>query len=447
MCELMARERLPEPHAERARLAHDAVRLLGSIIDDILDFSKLEAGRMELESVEMSPRRVLEDSVAMFREDAAAKGLELALDCGPGLPDSAYADPLRLRQILNNLVGNAIKFTERGSVRVRADAEPLQGGWELRVEVADTGIGLAPGARERLFQAFSQADATTTRRYGGTGLGLAISRQLVEMMGGAIAADGEPGQGSRFVFRVRLSAACALPERRTSARAAPAPDLAGRRVLVVEDNPVNRKVAADQLAQFGCAVELAEDGRKALEAFARAPFDLVLMDCQMPVMDGYAAAAELRRREPPGERVPIVAMTAGGSSAEIERCRESGMDDCLIKPVGLEALAEALGRWAAPVDASALAAAAQTLSAASASWREDYLSDAKRLLDQAAAALARGRRDELRRAAHTLKGSSAALGARRLGRLAAALEAAESPSAAAIDEARAELARVERAVS
>ncbi len=444
MCEMMSREALPEPHASRARLAHDAVEVLGAIIDDLLDVAKMEAGRMTLDPVPVDLRRTLEDSAAFFREVAARKGLSLEIAAGEALPGRVLADGLRLRQIVSNLLSNAIKFTATGSIRVEAGARPAgPDSVRVRVAVSDTGIGIPPDVQDRLFTPFGQADASTTRRYGGTGLGLAICRRLVEMMSGTIGLDSAPGRGSTFWFEVELPLA---PGGAAPARS-PRPAAAvpgGRRVLLVEDNPANRRVTLDMLEMLGVQADCAEDGRLALEALAESAYDLVLMDCSMPVMDGYTAARLLREREAGGPRTPVVALTAHAQPEDRERCREAGMDDYLSKPVTLERLAAALARWAAPVDPAALARAAELAAAAAPNWREDYLAAAARLLGALRAAPAGS--EELRRAAHTLKSASASLGARRLAALAARAEAAGAAEPAALDELERELALVAAAL-
>jgi signal transduction histidine kinase/ligand-binding sensor domain-containing protein/CheY-like chemotaxis protein len=465
-----------------------------AIINDILDFSKIEAGKLELETIDFDLRRAVEEVVELLAERAEAKGLELACLVYSEVPEVLGGDPGRLRQVLTNLVGNALKFTERGEVTLRA---MLAGdaGQEVvvRFEISDTGIGIPEDARARLFQAFSQADGSTTRRYGGTGLGLAISKQLVELMGGEIGVESEPGVGSTFWFTARLKRRAAADQRpsvtganllgrralivddnatnrkillhqttswgmlareapdgasaleilRAAAAAQQAyelvildlmmPEMDGfelaRRIkadpaiaaarllmltslsqrghigtareaniaayltkpvrqsqlfevltnvfgavneksapaisavkeaaeeaarveapargvlLIVEDNPVNQKVAVRQVRKLGYRADVAANGLEALEALSRIPYALVLMDCHMPEMDGYEATAEIRRRETGARRTPIIAMTADAMAGERERCLQAGMDDYIAKPVKQEALAAIINQW------------------------------------------------------------------------------------------------------
>ena len=445
VCELMSRQPLPEPHATRAALAQDAVQVLTAIIDDLLDVAKMEAGRMTLDPQPANVKRLLDDSAAFFREPARRKGLDLRLELSPLLPDAVRVDPLRLRQIVSNLLANAIKFTEQGTVRLAASSRPAGDGAALiRITVSDTGIGISPEARANLFQPFAQADASTTRRYGGTGLGLAICRRLVELMGGRIGADSRPGEGSEFWLEIAAPVESAAP---APAGAPEAPRTsAGARVLVVEDNHANRQITSEMLSLLGAVTGIAENGKAALEALAREPWDLVLMDCSMPVMDGYEATAELRRREDPGARTPVVAMTAHALQGDREKCLAAGMDDYLTKPLRLNDLAGALSRWTAPVDAKTLARASTLAAAASPRWRADYLEDAGRLVAAMRRAAADGRTDELKRAAHTLKGSSAALGARRLAAVCARIESSGAGDAL-LDLAAAELEAVSNALA
>lgn len=462
-----------------------------AIINDILDFSKIEAGRLSLETVDYSLREVVEDTLDLLSERANSGQIELAALVPRGVPDGIRGDPARVRQVLTNLVSNGIKFTERGSVTVHVRADSAaEGNPLLRWEVRDTGIGLTLEQRERLFQAFSQADSSTTRKYGGTGLGLAVCRQLVELMGGEIGVESEPGSGSTFWFTLPLQLAsipagppldsggvlagiralvvesqptvraaladqlegwglavtvsgeaadaflrlsdaaraeapiravfldahlpgtdglelaraiaeseelagtrvillAGLLERELAAAAReagvaavvikpvrhqalrdalhqalalgpshrdpamlpgglPAPDARPRtraRVLLAEDNPVNQKVAVRMLEKLGHRVDVAGNGLEAVEAARRLPYDIILMDCQMPEMDGYAATAEIRGMEGGGRRTPVVAMTANAMPGDRERCLACGMDDYVAKPIRVKELYAAMGRW------------------------------------------------------------------------------------------------------
>ncbi len=540
-----------------------------TIINDILDFSKIEAGRLDLETIDFDLRQVLDDSLGLFSDAAQAKGVELVCEFAPRVPTHVRGDPGRLRQVLVNLVGNALKFTPQGEVVVAVAAAPAG---KIQCSVRDSGIGIPPAVQERLFQPFSQADSSTTRTYGGTGLGLAICRRLVELMGGAISVRSVVGEGSTFHFTLALPAAaegageptsdlarlstlvvephalaraallaqltalgvpaqavadgatalarlraaaaagaplrCALvamgapsaagmggealarairdepalaatpvvllgarglhdegaavvavlakPVRQAElaatvlrvagsgtgtthirAAAAAMPQLHGR-VLVAEDNPVNQRLVAAQLAKLGCRYDIVANGAEALAALARAPYDAVLMDCQMPELDGYQATATLRAREaqrPGARRLPVIAMTANAMAGDRERCLAAGMDDYVPKPVRNEALARTLAAWLPAAQTGTARYRARAIAAtppvsdpqALADLREDLGDDlaisealatfvqecAERCAAIAAAAQAGGG-DPLRRAAHLLKGSAQVLGARWL---------------------------------
>jgi PAS domain S-box-containing protein len=328
------------------------------IINDILDFSKVEAGRLELDEVDFILAECIGDTVDLLRGRAAAKRLPIAVKIAEGLPRVFRGDSARLRQILMNLVGNAVKFAERGAIVIRVDraAGPGDAGM-LRFEVSDEGIGVAPDAQAQIFDAFAQADGSTSRRYGGTGLGLAICRQLVHLMGGMIGVDSQPGQGATFWFTLRLEASSgAVPVGGASVSSvaaadtphdAPALDASGVRVLLAEDNPVNRQVALAMLRSLGLAADTAVNGREAVEATARQAYDLVLMDCQMPELDGFAATAAIRLRDAAAgsARVPIVALTANAMTGDREACIAGGMDDYLSKPFTRAQLQEMLHKW------------------------------------------------------------------------------------------------------
>ncbi len=325
------------------------------IIDEILDFSKIEAGKLALSETGFDPRQRIADTLRMLAPQAQHKKLELTWQVAADVPARVRGDPGRLHQILANLVSNAVKFTEHGSVRVDVVREAAgttgdggTGSCRLRVTVRDTGIGISEAAGARLFQPFSQADDSTTRKYGGTGLGLVISKQLAKMMGGEIGFESTPGEGTTFWFTVTLAIA---PEDARSLRVQPneARPLAGR-VLLAEDNPVNRLVAEEMLKSLGLEVNVAVNGREAVATCDRDRFDLVLMDCQMPELDGFEATALVRAREAaePGHathRLPIIALTANALSGDRERCLAIGMDDYLSKPFTRDDLHKTLARW------------------------------------------------------------------------------------------------------
>ena len=296
----------------------------------------------------------MEGAVRLFTPSAERKGLRTECRIGPEVPRIIQGDPLRLRQILLNLLSNAIKFTESGSVRVEvARAADTEEGSAVLFRVIDTGIGIAPLVSKKLFRAFSQADSATTRKFGGTGLGLAISLRLVTLMGGSIGMESEPGIGSAFWFLIPARAApaeSAAPAALAVLQEKPAaaPRTSDCRILIVEDNPVNQIVASRALGALGYMAEIAAGGEAALDALRRGRFDLILMDCQMPGIDGYETAAEIRRREAGRKRTPIIAMTATAIEGDRERCIQAGMDDYLSKPFRIAALESILQRWLPP---------------------------------------------------------------------------------------------------
>ncbi len=442
MCELMTGETLPEPHASRAKLAYDAVGILTTTIDDLLDLSKIEAGHLALDPKPSDIRKIIGATFAMAATQAAAKGVTLKLDVAESVPMRLHADPLRLRQVLSNLINNALKFTEAGSVVLTVSTEPNgEKGVFLNAAVRDTGIGIAPEVQGRLFQPFTQADASTTRRYGGTGLGLAICRRLIEAMGGVIGVESALGTGSVFWFRVPLPLASKAPDPEPAPTAAP--DLSRLKVLVVEDNGTNRTIALDMLAHLGVKAETSENGAQALEKIGTGAYDLVFMDCSMPVMDGYTATAQWRGREAPGAHLPIVAMTAYALQGDREKCLTAGMDDYIAKPIRLQDFVKTLSRWGMAVDPAVLAKAAALIGKDAPRWKNEYLKDANRLLLEMRTA----KGVSLLRAAHTLKGASLSFGARRLATICARIEAAGAATPELLNEAARELELVVAALN
>lgn len=345
-------------HLEALRLSGQS--LLG-IINDILDFSKIEADRIELENIVFDPKAIAARVNGLLGVQATEKSLDLRLVCSNDLPRALEGDPLRLQQVLTNLVGNALKFTQYGSVIVRVqrahrvNADDPRRAW-LRFEVEDTGIGMGPEVIGMLFQPFSQADATTTRKYGGSGLGLAISYRLVELMGGSISVTSEPGVGSCFAVEAPFTVTAARADASDSAKSAHDPateheDLLAlgpkARVLLVEDNPINLMLCSSMLDGAHVNYDTAMDGQEALAFLHERHYDLVFMDCQMPVLDGYEAVRHWREQEQDRgeERLPIVALTANALSGDRERAIEAGFDDYLAKPFTLEQFEHMLLVW------------------------------------------------------------------------------------------------------
>ncbi|HEY1128659.1 MAG TPA: GAF domain-containing protein, partial [Roseateles sp.] len=350
MSGLLLDSALDDEQRDHAATIREAGEALLAIINDILDFSKIEAGRMEIESAPFALRDCVDGAIDLIAPRAREKGLALAVDLAPSVPAGIIGDLAKLRQILLNLLSNAVKFTETGGITVEVDAAPAETGVELRFLVRDTGIGLTAEGLSRLFQSFSQADASTSRKYGGTGLGLAISRRMAELMGGRMWAESDgPGHGARFGFTLRAAVAADVQPgpRRQRSQPVVVHNLAERhplRILLAEDNVVNQKLALRLLQQMGYRADLAANGLEAIEAVGRQAYDLVLMDVQMPEMDGLEAS---RRIVAAGERPRIVAMTANAMQGDREICLAAGMDDYLTKPIRVDELAAALLRTTA----------------------------------------------------------------------------------------------------
>ncbi len=450
MAGLLLHEPLLPAVRSRVETIYQSGDALLTILNDILDFSKLEAGRMAFEAVAFDLAQVLDATTQLLAGRAGEKGLSLDSVIAPNVPPWLVGDANRLRQILLNLVGNALKFTERGGVNVSVVAvEDDPEGVTLRFEVTDTGIGISESARARLFQSFAQADSSIARRYGGSGLGLAICRQLLEQQGGSIGVDSTPGAGSRFWFTLRFGQAQAAPSRT-------APVLPGSQrpltVLVAEDNVVNQMVAVGLLERDGHRVTAVADGLEAVAAVSNGRFDVVLMDMQMPKMDGIEATQAIRALPSPQSTIPIIALTATAVQGELERCLAAGMNDFVTKPVSPEALAAALARHTQAVavsDVSDADAAATPVVAASPSaqlsthhldaavitglerqlgsdtTREIYRLFATQLAERRDGILesrARGRLREMAGLAHAIKGMAANLGFTALEALTQAIE-------------------------
>jgi signal transduction histidine kinase/ActR/RegA family two-component response regulator len=333
-----------------AETVRNSANSLLTVINDILDFSKVEAGKLELECLDVDLRNTVEDVARLLAIQAHAKGLEIAIQIDPQLPDLVKGDAGRIRQVLLNLAGNAVKFTQQGKVSIglsvtQQNADSVQ----VRCEVRDTGIGIEAGHLDSLFRPFTQVDSSTTRRFGGTGLGLSITRRLVELMGGNLGVTSQVGVGSMFWFTASFPVAAGIPVSPYGSPAAiddkrvvcsqpivtrqEARVRSKDRILLAEDNPVNQKVAIRVLEKLDYRVDAVSDGRAAVNAWQQGTYDLILMDCQMPELDGYAATREIRRLENGARHIPIVALTAHAMKGAESECLEAGMDDYLSKPL------------------------------------------------------------------------------------------------------------------
>lgn len=366
MLEVLAHTQLDGEQRQVLTTIEDSAQMLGQILDDILDFSKMEAGALSLESTPVSLRNIIANVQQMVSAQALGKGLRISNRIDPDVASFHAADGTRLRQILFNLLSNAIKFTEHGEVSI--ELMLLQGEGEqqqLRLSVVDTGIGITTEQQQHLFQPFSQAERSTTRRYGGTGLGLSICQRLTHMMGGQLYLESAPNKGTRV--DVVLALPVVEDEDQSNADAGATgwvrantpfvhPDWTGRRVLIAEDHPTNQALMRWRMQQLGLSGDVVGDGQAALIALAHTHYDLLITDCRMPVMNGYALTRAIRQQEAgTGRRLPVVALTASALSEETERCRMAGMDDFLAKPVALIMLRDTIARWLPTGSVSALA--------------------------------------------------------------------------------------------
>jgi CheY-like chemotaxis protein len=369
--ELLLQGRLDDGQREYAEIVRGSGRTLLAMLDDILDLSKIEAGKLELKPAEFQLREAVDAAIRLFRAQALSRSLELHCYVEPGVPEWVKGDPGALRQILANLIGNALKFTARGEVALRVSVEhETPEAATLRFAVSDTGIGIPADCKDRIFSPFEQADGSTTRKYGGTGLGLAISRKLAGLMGGECGVDSEDGHGSRFWFTAVFgkthgicrndqalngAAGAAVPVSRPESAAGnwkagpamggiPPPSMRPWRILVADDSPINRKLLLAILQRLGYAADAVGDGRACLRALGERRYHLVLMDCLMPEMDGYEATRLIRagKSGAPDPAMPVIALTASAVAGDREKYVLAGMDDYLAKPVDIESLGQML---------------------------------------------------------------------------------------------------------
>jgi signal transduction histidine kinase/CheY-like chemotaxis protein/HPt (histidine-containing phosphotransfer) domain-containing protein len=450
MMSLLRETPLSATQQEYVATARSSGAALLTVINDILDLSKIEAGRLEIESAPFVLRECLDAAMGMLSPKAQSKGLAFTCRVAEGVPAAIESDPARLRQILVNLLDNALKFTPRGEVRLEVEAGPERDGLrELRFAVRDTGIGIPADRRERLFKPFSQGDSSMSRLYGGTGLGLVISQRLAERLGGRMWVESEPNLGSAFFFTLRGRPAPGVPVRPPSG-AFNLAELAARlplRILLAEDNSINQRVGLLLLERIGYMADVAGNGIEALEALRRQPYDLILMDVQMPVMDGLEATRRIRADFPADRQPRIVALTANVLREQREACLAAGMDDFVQKPVTFEDLQEALCRCggaelvappraataAPPVDAGPAVLDPSRLDSLRRLGEtagkpivqplvETYLAETPRRLARMRQAVERRDAEDLSFVAHSLKGISAQLGVARVAAVSAEIE-------------------------
>jgi signal transduction histidine kinase/FixJ family two-component response regulator/HPt (histidine-containing phosphotransfer) domain-containing protein len=472
---LQQTELQPDQQRMLATIHQSALALL-RVLNDILDYSKVEANQLAIESIPTPLHDLVQGTAQLMVHTAVAQSIELTVTLAPDLPQWVMADPTRLRQVLLNLLGNALKFTHSDASRLgrvalsatRCTLANAQAG--LQFTVSDNGIGMSAEVLAKLFKPFSQADASTSREFGGTGLGLSISQRLATLMGGHIRVQSRPGEGSEFTLELPLLEAPAqapVLERRVRGRG-PAPSLAqaaaqGRLILLAEDNETNREVLREQLRLLGYASEVAPDGAQALalwRAYGRSRYCLLLTDCHMPHLDGFALTRAIRAEEATPARLPIIAVTANAMQGEAQNCVNSGMDDYLTKPLRLQALGAMLNKWLSPVTPSAEKStliAANALPERAAGIFEDwnpntlndlvgdnpelqrsllgrYLGQAHQQVADIAAAVSVADLDQLRTLSHTLKSAARSVGALRLGEHCQQLEAAAKAGNAATCE-------------
>lgn len=443
MIELLQQTGLAASQLEMVELIRESAFSLLAVIEDILDFSKIEAGRLEIEAAPLALAELVGKICRMLEPLATEQGVRLTLVADPGIPAALLGDEARLRQVMVNLISNAIKFSggaaRRGEVTVHlqrpAAPEQLEKNMVmLDLRVADNGIGMDEATQERLFHAFSQGDASTTRRFGGTGLGLVISRRLVELMGGSLACSSVFGHGAEFVVHLPLMQAPGAAERLAAVVSSPSSPPSrsqavrdGRLILVAEDNVINQRVILLQLSLLGFAADVADNGVLALERWRGGGYALLLCDLHMPEMDGYELSAAIRAEHGQGPRMPILALTASTLKGEAERCQAAGMDDYLSKPLQLAALKGALEKWL-PVPAAVNIGVLEQLIGDDAEVIAEFLLAFRASLLQIGgllvAAQGDGKREVVAGYAHQIKSSARSVGAMGLGELCAQMEAA-----------------------
>lgn len=453
--DILKMSKMNREQQELLGLAWDSSQYLLELINNILDFSRLEAGRLEVDACDFAMQPLISGVMNIFHAQASGKHLALTAHVAQDVPAVLNGDPARIRQVLINLLGNALKFTEHGSVTLTVDR--IEGGRQLRFSVRDTGIGIAKEHQSVIFDSFTQADTSTTRRYGGSGLGLSICKQIVRLLGGEIGVDCTPGQGSHFWF----TAPCAVGKLVPTARIEAEKKISRTgRILIAEDNATNQLVATGMLRMLGCSCSIAKNGVEAVTQWRDGNWDLILMDCSMPEMDGFQATATIRSLEAgSGLHTPIIAMTANTLSTDIERCKQVGMDDHLPKPLTLEALSTRLEQWLnwrpfltphveiaadptsnLPLDTIVLKRLREMLGTSISEAIRPFLEDMPRYLSELETAIADGNGSALSQVTHVIKGAASNLGAFTMASVAREMEV--RAEAGALTEARELLLRL-----
>ncbi len=443
MLKLIKDSPLDTRQAAQVNTAITSARALLSVIEGILDFSKIEAGKIDMEKIDFELTQVVDSAVMIFMERAKEKNLWLNKDIAPDVPLWLKGDPSRISQILINLIANAMKFTSRGGVAVKITAEDITDtAVKLHFSVADTGVGIPPERQTKLFNPFTQVDNSTTRKYGGTGLGLAICKQLVELMGGQISLESKINQGTTFSFVIpfdRGSPAAVEAQQHPVAAPVAADGTAQPKasVLVVEDNNINAYVTRELLVRSGYACDVVDNGQEAVRAFSVKDYDLILMDIQMPIMDGYEATRAIRDKERhrPEQRMPIVALTANAMAGEKERCVAAGMDDYLVKPLDPELMNRTIERLLRPdrkpahsligrepVNYAELLERCMKDEKLAKQLLDEFIGQARETVSELREHLAADDRKSLHHAAHRLKGTAATLACEHIRRIAFLLE-------------------------
>ena len=426
MLDLLRDEPAPAATRDLIDAALRSAESLKRIVDDVLDLSALDAGKMRFETEPVDLRALATGICALLEPRAAAKGISFAVAIADAVPERLLCDATRLRQVLANLCDNAVKFSDQGTVTLSADVRPEPGGELLQVRVSDQGRGVAEADRPRLFADFGQLDPGLTKRTEGTGLGLSICRRIVEGLGGRIGVDGAPDAGAAFWFEIPLRRPSAEatgrePESRPVAR--PSPSLPqGLRILVAEDNPINRRLIDAYLTRLGAGHDMAVNGSEAVRMAGRARYDAILMDIAMPEMDGISATVAIRKGHGPSRDAPVIAFTAHVMPSVRRDCLAAGMSEVLAKPTSFEEIAAALAQYASAGAAVPAEAAAPDAPAALAALIPAFVEDAKVRIGAMRAALARGDRAAIAAEAHSLGGAAGLLGARDAHEIARAVE-------------------------